>query len=325
MSSNPLRQCFYVWQNELNSDIDKQFILDGILNGFSIIVNDNVVNVLPAFCGNYKSVLSHNVKSKVEKQIIDEINLNRYVVCLEKPLIVSALGAIPKSGSDELRLIHDCSRPHGGGINTYADPDSFKFNTVDTACDSIKQGYYMAKIDLKSAYRSVGIRPSHYPLTGLQWVFEGHSAPTYLVDTRLMFGASQAVGIFHRLSNALVRMIQSRISGGTVINYLDDFLIIAPTKEECQNILDISLKLILSVGFEINWKKVCYPATQVTFLGIMLDSEKMYMYIPADKLAEIKNKANIGLIRVEPLNVSFRVWLAPLHGALSVLKPYSLY
>ena len=118
------------------------------------------------------------------------------------------MGAVPKTDSDDIRLIHDCSRPYGKSVNDYANPDSFSFNTVDTACEHIHKGYYMAKIDLKSAYRSVGIHPSQYQFAGLQWQFEGQYAPTYMVDTRLMFGASQAVGIFHRLSNSIVHMVK---------------------------------------------------------------------------------------------------------------------
>ena len=291
MSSNPLRECFAVWEEELCSDIDCEFVLKGIKEGFSIIVPDTTKDIFPACCNNYKSVTDVNVKLKVERQILEEIDLGRYVVCHEKPLIVSALGAVPKAGSDSLRLIHDCSRPAGLGINAYAEPDAVKFNTVDNACSYINRGFYMAKLDLKSAYRYVGIRPSHYALAGLQWTFAGHTIPTYMVDTRLMFGASQAVGIFHRISNALVRMIQSQITVGRVINYLDDFLIVAPTREECQHVMNVSMSLIGRLGFDINYTKVVYPSTQVTFLGIVLDSDTMYMHIPVDKLCEIKGKA----------------------------------
>ena len=148
----------------------------------------------------------------------------------------------------------------------------------------------MAKIYLKSAYRSVGIHPSQYQFAGLQWHFEGQSAPTYMVDTRLMFGASQAVGIFHRLSNSIVRMVKRRKLIGNVVNYLDDFLVIAPTKYQCQLLMDEVLKLIVSLGFDINWQKVVYPAQVVTFLGIEINSVTSYLSIPASKLAEIKSK-----------------------------------
>ena len=48
----------------------------------------------------------------------------------------------------------------------------------------------MAKEDLKSAYRSVGIFPSQTQYTGLKWKFSGESEYTYLYDSALPFGAS---------------------------------------------------------------------------------------------------------------------------------------
>ena len=138
----------------------------------------------------------------------------------------------------------------------------------------------MAKIDLKSVHRSVGIYPSQYLFAGLQWHFEGQSAPTYMVDTRLMFGASQAVGIFHRLSNSIVRMVKRRNIKCEVVNYLDDFLLIASTKHQCQVLMDEVLKLIVSLGFDINKQKLVYPAQVVTFLGIEINSVTLNLAIP---------------------------------------------
>ena len=292
MNSSPLLASLPVWENELKFDIDSDFLLSGIRNGFSIIASSDINHVKPACCGNYKSATNSKVKMQIEDQIKQELQLSRYVICSNKPLIVSALGAIPKPQSTEYRLIHDCSRPSGHSINDYAESAALKFNTVDVACKSINQGWYMAKLDLKAAYRSVGINPNHYQLTGLQWTFEGCTKPTYMFDTRLMFGASQAVEIFHRLSNAIVRMVKRRLTCGDIINYLDDFLIVAPTKAECQDIMDVTIKLVTQLGFDINWQKVSYPSTTVTFLGIVLNSLSMHMYIPAEKLSELKTKAN---------------------------------
>ena len=150
----------------MQDDPDRDFLLTGLSKGFGIIQSGS--NIQPAFCSNHKSALSKVNKHKVEKQILYEIACNRYIVCDSKPTIVSALGAVPKPNSPDIRLIHDCSRPLGSGLNCYAYSDSFKFNTVDGACKCIKEGYYMAKIDLKSAYRSVPIHPDHYPAAGLQ-------------------------------------------------------------------------------------------------------------------------------------------------------------
>ena len=273
----------------LQYDPDKDFLLAGISKGFEIIQAGS--DIQPAFCANHKSALSVENKCRVEKQILHEVNCNRYIITDVKPTIVSALGAVPKPHSSDIRLIHDCSRPLGLGLNSYAHPDSFTFNTVDGACKSIQRGYYMSKIDLKSAYRSVPIHPDHYPAAGLQWKFHGSHKPVYLYDTCLMFGASQAVSIFHRLSNALVRVIERYTAPGCVINYLDDFLILAPTKELALCYMHIALGVITSLGFVINFEKLVLPTTDIVFLGININSTQMMLYIPPDKLNEIKLKA----------------------------------
>ena len=278
-----------MWEEQLQADPDKDFLLNGIVNGFQV-VKPNIM-AKSVYCNNYKSATSSPNRAKVEKQIMEEIRLNRYVICNEPPVIVSALGAIPKPDSNDIRLIHDCSRPIGYALNDYANPDSFSFNTVDAACEHIKRGYYMAKLDLKSAYRSVPICPSQYIYTGLHWHFQGNRKSTYMYDTRLMFGASQAVGIFHRISNSVVRMIQCQYPAGKVINYLDDFLIIAPSKQLCHEIMQYTVTLLLRLGFEINWQKVFLPSTSITFLGILIDSLSLMLFIPSGKLSEILTKA----------------------------------
>jgi hypothetical protein len=54
--------------------------------------------------------------------------------------------------------------------------------------------------------------------------------------------------------------------------YVDDFLIIAETKEECQAALRSLIAVLRSLGFRIAWNKVVDPTQCLTFLGIELDS-----------------------------------------------------
>ena len=54
----------------------------------------------------------------MEEQILTEIREGRYIVTQEKPTIISAIGAIPKS-EKSVRLIYDASRPTGSGLNDY--------------------------------------------------------------------------------------------------------------------------------------------------------------------------------------------------------------
>ena len=103
----------------------------------------------------------------------------------EKPAIISPLGAIPKDDGS-VHLIHDgsllegfdmneytdhhsvrCqtlqdgSLPEGFAMNKYTDHLSVRYQILQDACRLAKPGYYCAKLDLQSAYRSVPIHHTH--------------------------------------------------------------------------------------------------------------------------------------------------------------------
>ena len=125
-------------------------------------------------------------------------------------------------------------RPHGQSLNDYFSTHSFKFQTLDDAIALLKPNYSMAQIDLCHAYGSVPIHPSNFAATGLQWCFNGDDDhPTYFYDTRLPFGAKSSPEIFHRLTQSVRRMMV-RQGFTSVVVYLDDFRVIAPTYKECQ-------------------------------------------------------------------------------------------
>ena len=145
----------------------------------------------------------------------------------------------------------------------------------------------MAKIDLEAAYRSVGIHPDDYESTGIKWRFEGDSNASYMYDTRLPFGAKRAPGIFHRITQAVRRMMARRGYPDTIV-YLDDWLVIAPTKQLCQEIMTILLRLLRSLGFSISYDKVVTPTTVLTFLGIQLDTINMSLTLPSEKVTDLK-------------------------------------
>ena len=54
-------------------------------------------------------------------------------------------------------------------MNSYAElEETTSFESVHGGVEMI-EGYYLAKIDLKSAYRSVRILPEHETYSGLRW------------------------------------------------------------------------------------------------------------------------------------------------------------
>ena len=227
------------------------------------------------------------VRHIAEDQIKHELNSNNYIVWPKKPKIVSSLGAIVKDNG-KVCLIHDCSRPAGLSVNSYAKTSYFKYETVDSAVSRLPKNGFLAKIDLSSEYRSVPIHPDCYEFMGLSWTFKGDSEPTFMVDTRFAFGLSKAPQIFQRLGNAVVRYMTRQ--GFTVVCYLDDYLIIDGDKNNCQKGYELLLGVLQKLGFDVNFNKVQEPVQRITFLGIEIDSVNSTLSLPKNKLAELKGE-----------------------------------
>jgi hypothetical protein len=155
--------------------------LSGLHNGFSLVDTDKIDIIVPAEVDNYGSVTTKEMCGLVEAQIRAELEDGAYIATETKPTVVSAfLTAIPKSNDD----IQDFSQPPTTGVNLYASKDDVSFQTIQDALDMIEPNWYLIIVDLKSVYRSVGIRGSKFKCTGLKWQFDGDDKLTYMSDTR---------------------------------------------------------------------------------------------------------------------------------------------
>ncbi len=272
------------WKDELAADPDREFLLEGVTEGFHIIEPEG--NLLSAEMPNHRSATDPQVRPYVEELILNEINSGNYIMCNSKPNIVSAIGAVPKSDGG-YRLIHDCSLPKVGALNNYApEMDKYSYETVDQAVSLLKPGYYMAKVDIKSSYRHVPIHPKSQRATGLSWVFED-GTKQYFYDAKLPFGARASPTIFHRISQSVKRMMARR-GFDLVVAFQDDFLIIGKTYAECLEAWLILIDLLLGLGFQLSQKKSVGPTTCLVFLGIQLDTVSCQCSLPREKLEDIQ-------------------------------------
>ena len=143
--------------------------------------------------------------------------------------------------------------------------------TVDDAADLCQPGCWLAKVDVKHAYRSVGTHPDGWRDTGM----------SYLYDKRLPFGAGASPMVFHRLAQAISRMMARR--GYTVLAYLDDVLIIEPTQRLCKVTFDT-----LSLGFTVSWSiKVVYTAQCLSFLGFEIDTVQFELRLSDYRVSDL--------------------------------------
>ena len=114
---------------------------------------------------------------------------------------------IPKPDGG-VRLIHDCSQPAGKSVNDYCTTDwKQTFSRVDDAAALVTEGCYMAKWDLKCAFRSLELSKHSQKVTGFKWQFGKQTV--FIKDKRLPFGSKLAPGIFNRLTQASKKQLQS--------------------------------------------------------------------------------------------------------------------
>ena len=110
------------------------------------------------------------------------------------------------------------------------------------------------------------------------------------LDTCLPFGLRSAPKLFNILAELLAWIVQqNRVTFS--IHYLDDFLTMGPPHSPtCSQNLRIFTEVCARFGVPLALEKVEGPFTCLTFLGITLDTSRMEIHLPEDKLLLIRNE-----------------------------------
>ena len=58
-------------------------------------------------------------------------------------------------------------------------------------------------------------------------------------------------------------------------------MVLGEDELSCKQALDFLVKLVIELGFDINWNKVTKPATQMTCLGVQLNTVNRTMSLPS--------------------------------------------
>ena len=70
-----------------------------------------------------------------------------------------------------------------------------------------------------------------------------------------------------------------------MITYIDDNLLLAPSKEEAHVLARLMVVLFEALWFSVNYKKfVLDPQQSMEFLGFLIDSRSMTVGLPVEKL-----------------------------------------
>jgi len=218
---------------------------------------------------------------KVRAQILEETKLGRLVPVNHTPFRLNAIGAIPKAGSEEIRRITDTSRPIGSAVNELQKDMPFSLESIDVFLTKIKKGYYIALVDLRTAYRFIHIFIEDWDVQSFE--FEG----IFYQDRFMGFGLKIAPATFSMLTTAIRDRLE-KLLGIPIGVYLDELAPAGPSYKIVMEALILLVTMVESLGFQVNWKKLQKPSKIVKYLGLIINTDTMTVSIPQDKMQEIK-------------------------------------
>ncbi len=151
--------------------------------------------------------------------------------------------------------------------------------------ECIRTRDWFAAIDLKDTYFHVSILLQHRPF--LSFAFEGR-AYQYKV---LPFGLALSPCVFTKLvERALIPM---REQGIRILNYFDDWLILAQSWEQLSEHRDLVLSHLSLLGLQVNLEKSkLAPVQKISFLSMELDSVKQSACLTEERAQSVLNCLN---------------------------------
>ena len=85
-------------------------------------------------------------------------------------------------------------------------------------------GCFMAKVDVRAAYRCIPVRPTDWPLLGMRW-----NGQFYFHRT-LPFGLRSACHLWERYATAFEWIVQSQFGVENTTHYVDDTFLAGATE-----------------------------------------------------------------------------------------------
>ena len=168
-------------------------------------------------------------------------------------------------------------------LNSYMLVPISKMETAEIIRNSVTKGDWLVLIDLKDACFHVPIHPDS------QHLLRFHVDKRTYQFKALPLGLATALLEFTRIVKEVKLVLQSR--GIRVHQCLDDWLLRANTRHQCQLHTKELLHVVQELGFVINFEKSeLEPTQKIDFLGYQLDLVQGKVF-PTEKKLKILEKA----------------------------------
>jgi len=140
----------------------------------------------------------------------------------------------------------------------------------------------MASVDLKDAYYSVPIAHCDQKYLKFQWMGQFYKFTCF----------PNGLALCPRKFTKLLKPVYAtlRQSGHLSSSYIDDSYLQGDDFNDCVTNVIATIKLFDSLGFVIHpLKSVLVPSQRITYLGFVLDSIEMKIYLTQDKAQKLKD------------------------------------
>lgn len=221
---------------------------------------------------------SSSEQAHFDEAIEDLLSLGAISKCEPcKGQYLSSIFLVPKPNG-KMRFILNLKQ-----LNKFIDTQHFKLEDLRTALKLVSKDCFMAKLDLKDAYFLIKIHPDHRKYLRFVWnqtLYEFHVLP---------FGLSTAPYVFTKVMKPVAKLLRRTGLLSTV--YLDDWLLIGQSFEDCLENVEQTKSLLTALGFIINEEKSCLtPSKCCLFLGYNINSKDLQVSLPDQKIHKINSE-----------------------------------
>ncbi|MES9884348.1 MAG: reverse transcriptase domain-containing protein [Sedimenticola sp.] len=216
---------------------------------------------------NFNATDTEIIDSEIKKLLDYKV-----IIPVESELgqFLSPIFVRPKKNG-EYRLILNLKK-----LNDFIPYQHFKMDTFESAVSLITENMYMCVLDLRHAYYSVPLATELQKYLRFTW------KGVIYQFTCIANGLAPGPRLFTKLMKPVYAKLRSE--GHLSTGFIDDSLLCGSTFEECAENVEKTTTLMLKLGFMLNDEKsVLVPTRRITYLGNVIDSQKMIILLTDER------------------------------------------